>query len=176
MLPIHLNTFLYDMKIIHDEHIRQHLDAHMDAFWNKDKTDVITYNHIEHLKVTNENVAEFKIDKNGHHYYDFKIDRISDIIDSLTIGDHPNVSMSVYMGGVEYKKTEIDKIPLLCMPYHDFFIRITFSEKPEPDTTVEIHTRRYILSQKVRTFLRSRIVETDHQIFQSGMCGPKYLY
>jgi hypothetical protein len=174
-MPIHLNAFFDGRNVIHAEHIKDSMDAHRFAFWNKDKTDVITYNHIDYFIVTNKNVAEFKIDKNGHHYYDVRISGTVDIIDSLRISDHPNVTMSVYMGGVEYKKHKIDKVPLVCIPYHDCYIRITFSEKPEPETTIEIQTRRYILSQIVRKYLMYHIVETDHQIFQAGMCMSKYL-
>ena len=110
-----------------------------------------------------------KIDKDNKYYYEISCNREGDIIDNINVEcPNGNISISYYIGGIEYKTKEF---LIFLGTYHEFKIRITFLEEPTIYTNINIHSRIYLISLKTKIKIQNQIFITDTNIYKDGMCG-----
>jgi len=140
---------------------------------NQDNADIITYKNTKHFSLLNIGVLER--DADGNFYYQFSIDRHGDIIDNICYESISgiNAQLTYYIGGDKYLPEEIDKFVIVSSMYHDFQIRVTFSEKQTTNDEFKILSRYYLINPENRKKLAISKVETENIIYSNGMTMRK---
>jgi len=76
-------------------------------------------------------ISLFKIDSDGNYFYEYSLEKNSDMINNIRLESVLNLKLTYNIGGIEYTPEEIEKFLLISAPFHDFKIKITFLEKPK---------------------------------------------
>ena len=134
--------------------------------------DIITYN--DETKLLFLNIGVLKANKNGNFYYDYEIDRDSDIIDNIDIIiDDLNVKLSYIIGLDEYELKDINEFLYIASVYNSFKLRIIFNEIPIPNKEIIIKSRKYLLKSELRQLLMRNKIITDSIIYIDGCTRKK---
>ncbi len=169
---IDLEYFLSSKKIVHSEREMYHSEGLTFFLENnqKENTDIITYNYTRRFSMLSISVLE--IDKNGNYFYEYSLDRNGDIVDNIRFESCSNLNaqLSYYIGGIEYTPEEIDKFVVVSAQYHEFKVRITFLEKPNPGDEFKILSRYYLINSQDRSLLSKSRIKTKNNIYNYGMC------
>jgi hypothetical protein len=169
---INLEDFLSSKKIVHGESEINHTNGIRFLIENQEKenADIITYNYTKHFSMFGISVLE--MDKKGNYFYEYSLDRNGDIIDNIRFESLSNlkVQLSYYIGGIEYSPEEIDKFVVVSAQYHDFKVRITFLEKPNPGDEFKILSRYYLINLQDKGLLSKNRIRTENNIYNYGMC------
>lgn len=136
--------------------------------------DAITYNSIRKFSIANIGVLEK--DKNDHFFYEYTIERTSDIVDNISLECSANLKavLSYNIGGKLYEKEQIKKIIFIAAPYTEFKHRITFLEKPKTEDTFQVIMRNYIWNSQDRKLLAQSKVKCDNNLYFCGMFSNEY--
>lgn len=171
--PIDLQEFLSTKRILHSETASDYSSGIRFLVENEINADIITYNYTKHFSLFGIDVLQ--IDKEGHHFYEFCLERNGDIIDNITVesSTNLNVQLSYKIGGISYTSDEVKEFVFISAAYHEFNIRITFLEKPNPGDEFKILSRYYLINPQDRVLLRRNRVNTENHIYYNGMCSGK---
>jgi hypothetical protein len=164
---IDLQDFLSSKKIMHSDTSTNFNDAIMFLVKNEKNADIITYNYTKQL-LFDTNLLE--IDREGHYFYEYRPDKIGDIIDNIRFeSSNLNNQLTYYIGGIKYAPEEVSEFVFISALFHEFKIRITFLEKPSPNDKFKILSRYYLINSKNRGLLQSSRVITKNNIYNYGM-------
>ncbi len=167
---IDLYDFLSNRKIIHSETVTNYYDGLTFFIENKEHADTITYNSVRHISINN--VSMLELDEKGNYFYEFFVDRDSDIIDNIFFEKSPNLSaqFTYYISGKRYLPNEIKKFVTCAAIYNDFKVRITFFEKPNANDEFKMIMRNYLLDTEERILLARSHIKCDNIIYSNGVC------
>jgi hypothetical protein len=169
---IDLEDFLSSKKIVHGESEINHTNGIRFLIENQEKenADIITYNYTRRFSMLNISVLE--IDKNGNYFYEYSLDRNADIVDNIRFESCSNLNaqLTYYIGGIEYLPEEIEKFVVVSAQYHEFKVRITFTEKPNLGDKFKLLFRYYLINSPDRTLLSKSRIKTKTNIYNYGMC------
>ena len=169
---IDLEDFLSSKKIVHGEREMNHTEGLTFFLENnqKENTDIITYNYTRRFSMLSISVLE--IDKNGNYFYEYSLDRNADIVDNIRFESSSNLyaQLTYYIGGIEYLPEEIEKFVVVSAQYHEFKVRITFTEKPNLGDKFKLLFRYYLINSPDRTLLSKSRIKTKTNIYNYGMC------
>ncbi len=170
---IDLQEFLSTKRILHSETAFDYSSAIMFLVENEKNADIMTFNYTKHFSLFGIDVLQ--MDKQGHYFYEFCLERIGDIVDDITVESSKNlkVQLSYNIGGLNYTYDEIKEFVFISAAYHAFNIRITFLEKPNPDNEFKILSRYYLINLQDRQLLAKSRVNTENNIYNYGMCIKK---
>lgn len=169
---IDIYDFLSNRKIIHSETATNYSDGLMFFIENKEDADAITYNSVRHFSINNVNMLE--LDEKGNYFYEFSVDRNSDIIDNISFEKSPNLSamFTYYIGGKRYLPNEVKKFVTCVWQYIvSLKVRITFFEKPNANDEFKMIMRNYLLNTEDRKSLAHSDIKCDDIIYSNGVCG-----
>ena len=168
---IDIYDFLSNRKIIHSETATNYSDGLMFFIENKEDADAITYNSVRHFSINNVNMLE--LDEKGNYFYEFSVDRFTDIIDNISFEKSPNLSsqFTYYIGGKRYLPNEVKKFVTCAAVYSEFKVRITFFEKPNANDEFKMIMRNYLLNTEYRKSLARSDIKCDDIIYSNGVCG-----
>lgn len=171
-MEINYNDLINKNKIYHSNENMTRLEG-LRLFNDKEKDyDMITYN--DEIKLLFLNVGVLKANKNGNFYYDYEIDRDSDIIDNIDIIiDNLNVKLSYIIGLDEYEIKDIKEFIYVASIYNYFKLRIVFNEIPIPNKEIIIKSRKYLLKSELRQLLMRNKIITDSIIYIDGCTRKK---
>ena len=167
---INLSDFLENKTISHSESASNLTEGLKYFIENEiNGVDAITYNSIRQFSIANIGVLEK--DENEHFFYEYTIERTSDIVDNISLECSENLKavLSYNIGGKFYEKEQIKKIIFIAAPYTEFKIRITFLEKPKNEDTFNILMRNYIWNSQDRKLLAQSKVKCDNNLYFCGM-------
>ena len=169
---IDLEDFLSSKKIIHSETEMNHINGIRFLIENQEKenADIITYNYTKQFSIFGISVLE--MDKKGNYFYEYYLDRNGDIIDNIRFESLSNlkVQLTYNIGGIEHTPEEIDKFVVISAQYHEFKVRITFLENPNPGDEFKILSRYYLINSQDRELLSKSRITTKNNIYNYGMC------
>lgn len=170
---IDLQHFLSSKKNLYSETAFDYSSGIRFLVENEKNADIVTYNYTK--KFTLFGIDVLQMDKEGHYFYEYSVDRIGDIVDNIMCesSTNLNVQLSYYIGGIYYTSNEVKEFVFISAAYHDFKIRITFLEKPNPSDEFEILSRYYLINPQDRELLRKNKVNTENNIYYNGMCIKK---
>lgn len=170
---IDLQHFLSSKKILYSETAFDYSSGIRFLVENEKNADIVTYNYTKKFGLFSIDVLQK--DKEGHYFYEYSVDRIGDIVDNINVESSTNLNMqlSYNIGGFNYSYYELKQFVFISSAYHEFKIRITFLEKPNPSDEFEILSRYYLINPQDRELLRKNKVNTENNIYYNGMCIKK---
>jgi len=165
------------MNIIHSETITNYEDGLSFFIENKEHIDAITYNSVRHFLINNISILE--LDEYGNIFYEFSIDRNSDIIDNIYLEcpEHVKAQIVYYINGKKFLPEEVKSFIICAAVYNDFKIRVTFLEKPNFNDEFKIIMRNYLLNVVDKKILSTNTlgVKCDNIIYHNGVCYKQLL-
>lgn len=167
---INLQDFLSSKKILHSESSYDYFTALMFLVENEKKADIITYNYTKHFLIFTIGVLE--MDREGNYFYEYSPEKIGDIIDNIYFekSSNLNIQLTYYIGGIKYTPEELNEFIFISARDHEFKIRITFLERPNPNDEFRILSRYYLINSQDRELLAKNRVITKKTIYNYGMC------
>lgn len=170
---INLQDFLSTKRILHSESASDYSSGIRFLVENETNADVITYNYTKNFLLSGIDVLQ--IDKEGHCFYEFCLERTGDIVDNITVESSTNLKLqlSYNIGGISYTSDEVKEFVFISAAYHACNIRITFLEKPNPCDEFKILSRYYLINPQDRVLLGRNRVNTENHIYNYGMCIKK---
>lgn len=171
-MEIIYNDLINKKNIFHSNENMTRLEG-LTLLIDKEKDyDIITYN--DETKLLFLNIGVLKANKNGNFYYDYEIDRDSDIIDNINIVINDlNVNLSYIIGLDEYELKDIKEFLYIASLYNCFKLRIVFNEIPIPNKEIIIKSRKYLLKSELKQLLMRNKIITDSIIYIDGCTRKK---
>lgn len=168
---IDLYDFLSKKTIIHSENATNHKDGLIFFVENNKHADAITYNSVRHFLINN--ISMLELDDKGNYFYEFSVDKHSDIIDNIFFEKSSNLSaqFTYYIGVKRYLPEEVKKFVVVAAIYNDSKIRVTFLEKPNANDEFKVIMRNYLLNTEERKSLARGHIKCDDIIYFNGVCG-----
>ena len=165
-----LQDFLSSKKKLHSESSNDYFTALKFLVENEKKADIITYNYTKYFLVFTLGLLE--IDREGNYFYEYSPEKNGDIIDNIYIEKSLRLKIQItyYIGGIKYTPEEIDEFIFISAKNHDFKIRFTFLERPNPNDEFRIISRYYLINSQDRELLAKSRVLTKNNIYNYGMC------
>jgi hypothetical protein len=135
-----------------------------------DQIDSIMYNMTHNIIIYNINMLKLNI--NGKYYYDFKIDKLGDIVNNIRVEGPQNIQIkkSYIISGVEYSPIDFGTFVFAAAPYTNLVLRIIFCEKPNIYDKFTILMRYYLLNPDYKNVLKNNIVISTSNIYKNGIC------
>lgn len=164
--------FKSTLKILHNDSIKNYSDAIKFFIENESDTYTITYKQTK--KIILFNIDMMKINANGNYYFDFSMDRKTDIIDDINI-EFENIQeykMKYLIGGNLYEPENVNEFIFIAAQYHEFRIQIEFLKKPINNIEFCVSWKSYILNKSQRRLLGQNPVFTKSNLYLCGMFGP----
>ena len=165
-----LQDFLSYKKKLHSESSNDYFTALKFLIENEKKADIISYNYTKYFLVFTLGLLE--IDREGNYFYEYSPEKNGDIIDNIYIEKSLRLKIQItyYIGGIKYTPEEIDEFIFISAKNHDFKIRFTFLERPNPNDEFRIISRYYLINSQDRELLAKSRVLTKNNIYNYGMC------
>ena len=162
---IDLQEFLATKRIQHSETASDYLTGIQFLVDNNNNADIVTYIYTKHLSLFGTSFLE--IDNEGHHFYEYSIERIGDIVDNMSVESltNLNVQISYNIGGIMYNSDQFKEFVFISAPFQELKVRITFFEKPNLNDEIKILSRYYLINIEDRQVLAKSRVNTENSIY-----------
>lgn len=167
---INLDEFLSRKKILHCENTTNYNDAFRFFVENDKKSDITSFDHVRTFSLMNTAVLEK--DEDNNYYYQYFVYRYGDIVDNIRFESKTNlnVKLSYYIENKKYTPEELDTFVFVAAPYSEFFVRVTFMEKPKNNDEFNVISRHYFVNSSDRETLMTanKVITKDGNIYTNG--------
>lgn len=168
---INLDEFLSRKKNLHYENTTNYTDAFRFFVENEKKSDITSFDLVRTFSLMNTAVLEK--DEDNNYYYQYFVYRYGDIVDNIRFEStsNLNVKLSYYIENKKYMPEELDKFVFVAAPYSDFFVRVTFMEKPTNNYEFNVISRHYLINLSDRTTLMraNKVITKDGNVYTNGI-------
>jgi hypothetical protein len=167
-------SFLSGKNIQHSEKSCKYIDG-INILTNLQKesnVDGVTYLHYDKFFL----YGALHENKDETFYYDYLISGgLPDVISDISVKYSKGISISYICATGELSTDELKEYIFACSMYSPFSIRLTFSEKPNPEDFIEIFSKMWLFSAENRIILiNSPKVYNRGIVYEFGNVYKKY--